>query len=187
LKQLLAISGSLRSRSSNTVILQCLEQMAAPGARFVWYNGLEQLPHFNPDADNEQPPAAVQAFRQQLRQADGVVFCTPEYAHGIPGALKDALDWLVSSGEFTSKPTAVISASPLATGGEKAQAALLTTIRVMGAIVPEACSLQIPFVYKKFNEAGAVTDEPTRQALEDLMKGLLQSIAAVHNAATGAA
>ncbi len=168
----MAISGSLRAKSSNQHVLNSLAELAGDEAVFVFYNELETLPHFNPDADNDHPPAAVQRFRSQLQQADAVVFCTPEYAHGIPGALKDALDWIVSSGEFTAKPTAVISASPLATGGEKAHAALLTTIKVMGATVPDACSMVLPFVYKKFDDNGRLTDETTRTNLKILFTAL---------------
>ncbi|NJR32237.1 MAG: NAD(P)H-dependent oxidoreductase, partial [Chamaesiphon sp. CSU_1_12] len=76
------------------------------------YDGIGNLPHFNPELDDELAIAAVQDWRTQIQAADGILFCTPEYAHGVPGSLKNALDWIVSSGEFMGKPTAIISASP---------------------------------------------------------------------------
>ncbi|HSZ71300.1 MAG TPA: NADPH-dependent FMN reductase, partial [Cytophagaceae bacterium] len=91
---ILAISGSLRNTSSNTYILKALSLMAPPLAVFTFYEDLEILPPFNPD--KEQDADAVFSFRQQLSTADGVVICTPEYAFGVPGVLKNALDWVVS-------------------------------------------------------------------------------------------
>jgi len=89
------------------------------------YGGLDDLPHFSPDRDGDDPPRSVGRLRELLRTADGVLIGTPEYAFGVPGALKNALDWTVSSGEFDGKPVAAISASPLYTGGAKAHASLL--------------------------------------------------------------
>ncbi|UKS25752.1 NAD(P)H-dependent oxidoreductase [Paenibacillus sp. HWE-109] len=130
---ILAISGSLRTVSSNTKLIQVLSALAPVGIEINIYEGIGELPHFNPDLDGDEPPQAVQEWRKVLQAADGVILSTPEYAHGVPGVLKNALDWIVSSGEFVDKPTAVISASPLATGGEKAHDSLLLTLGLMTA------------------------------------------------------
>ena len=134
---ILAISGSLRIASTNTFLLNAAAALAPQNIRFVVYRGLGDLPHFNPDLDKEPAPAAVADFRSQLRKSAGVIISSPEYAHGVPGVLKNALDWLVASGELYEKPVALFSASPRAT---YAQASLKETLNVMTArIVEETC------------------------------------------------
>src|SRR5262249_38046962 len=119
------------------------------------YHGLGDLPHFNPDLDQNPPHAAVAEFRHQLHQSAGVIFSSPEYAHGVPGVLKNALDCLVAGGELYQKPVAFFSASPRA---EYAQASLIETLTVMCArIVPEA-SIVVPLLGKKLNYSGIVQD-----------------------------
>lgn len=173
---IVTISGSLRPQSSNSAILKAITQFAPGNIHFINYTGLADLPHFNPDIDVEPMPPAVTAFRQLLNKADGVIICTPEYAFGPPGSLKNALDWTVSSGEFTKKPVALISASPLYGGGDKAHASLMLTLKALDTIVAEKCKLSIPAVYKKFNEQGELTDEEIATALKNALDGLLESI-----------
>ena len=112
--------------------------MLAPvEVQVVLYSGLSQLPPFNPDLDTETPPPAVSEFRKQLLASHGVLISSPEYAHGVPGTLKNALDWLVRSGELYEKPVALINASPRST---HAQASLAETLATMTArLVPDAC------------------------------------------------
>jgi NAD(P)H-dependent FMN reductase len=136
---ILAISGSLRADSSNARLLRAAAAVAPAGMAFMFYEQLGLLPHFNPDLDGEgaTPPPAVADFRRLLAEADGVVISSPEYAHGVPGSLKNALDWIVSSGELTDKPLALLTAAP--GGGEYAHAALAETLGIMGArVLPEA-------------------------------------------------
>ena len=76
------------------------------------YEGLATHPHYSPELDTPDVPEAVQDWRRRLASADGVAICTPEYAFGMPGSLKNALDWVVSSGELLRKPVAALSASP---------------------------------------------------------------------------
>jgi NAD(P)H-dependent FMN reductase len=105
---ILAISGSLRRQSSNATALQAAIHLAPPTMRIELCAGLVELPFFNPDLDNEDAPPAVQAFRERIGAADGLLICSPEYARGVAGVLKNALDWLVSSLEFPDKPVATI-------------------------------------------------------------------------------
>jgi NAD(P)H-dependent FMN reductase len=177
---LLAISGSLRINSSNTAILRAAIALAPEQMHGSIYERLGDLPHFNPDLDQEHPPEPVQDWRSRLNQCDAVLICTPEYAHGMPGVLKNALDWIVSSGEFMHKPTAVISASPSMDGGDKAQAALVQTLTVMMADIVEGATLLIPSVSAKLNRNGEITDPATAQALRSLLHAL---VAAIHHTA----
>ena len=134
--RILAISGSLRASSSNTALLQAAAALAPQDVEVVLYDGLGDLPHFNPDLDGETVAPAVSSWRSKLRDADGVVFSVPEYAHGVPGVLKNGLDWVVGSGELVDKPVTLFNASPR---GTYAQASLTETLTVMSAkVVPEA-------------------------------------------------
>ncbi len=176
--RILALSGSLRARSSNTALLRAAAALAPADIEISFYTGLADLPQFSPDLDTESVPPSVQELRAQLQAADGVLICTPEYAYGMPGSLKNALDWTVSSGEFYGKPTAVISASPSAGGGEKAMASLLLTLSALAAVVAAGATLTVPFVGKKLDANGEVTDPETKQALRTLLDALAQAILA---------
>lgn len=163
---ILAISGSLRANSTNTTLLRAVAQLAPPGVRVVLYDGLDSLPHFSPDRDGDDINPAVVDLRNQLRAADAVLISSPEYAHGVPGTLKNALDWIVSSGEFMHKPVGLINASPHAT---HAQASLTETLTVMMANVIAEASPALPVQGRKVDEAGILADEelagPLRRAL----------------------
>jgi chromate reductase, NAD(P)H dehydrogenase (quinone) len=167
--KILAISGSLRSSSTNTQILRGLIGLAPEDTKIEIYDGIGNLPHFNPELDRELALPTVQDWRDRLQAADGVIFCTPEYAHGVPGVLKNALDWIVSSGEFMSKPTAVISASPSLDGGAIANAALVQTLRVMMAEIAAGSILCIPAITAKLNASGEIIDAETARSLRCLL------------------
>jgi chromate reductase, NAD(P)H dehydrogenase (quinone) len=174
--KILAVSGSLRPQSSNTAILQAVVELASDAIDVHIYDGISHLPYFNPDLDREDALAPVLNWRRQLQNTDGIIFCTPEYAHGIPGVLKNALDWVVSSGEFMHKPTAVISASPSSTGGDKANASLVQTLQVMMADIPTGSVLCIPTISAKFNNHRKLTDPAISVALRSLLDALAHSI-----------
>ena len=169
--KILAISGSLRTHSSNSAILRGLANLST-GWTFDYYNGLATLPHFNPEMDGDTPPGTVIEWREQIRASDLIVFCTPEYAHGIPGSLKNGLDWTVSSGEFVEKPVVVISASPSMDGGNFAHASLSETLKVLSANIIDGGSLSIPFVRKKLNENGQLTDPDTINQLKSVVDAM---------------
>jgi len=110
--------------------------LAPQAVEVVLFDGLGDLPHFNPDLDGATVPQAVSVWRSKIRDADGVVFSVPEYAHGVPGVLKNGLDWVVGSGELADKPVTLFNAS---LRGTYAQASLTETLTVMSAkVVPEA-------------------------------------------------
>ena len=140
--QFLAISGSLRAASSNTALLHAAKTLAPAGVEVVLYEGLGSLPHFNPDMEAE-PPAAVQALRKAAGEADALLICSPEYAHGIAGSMKNLLDWLVGSVEFPGKPVAIINISARSAHADAQMREVLTTMSAK--LVPEACILlQLP-------------------------------------------
>jgi len=104
LVRVLAISGSLRAKSINTAVLLTAQSLAPADLTVTIYLGLGALPHFNPDLDTTTPPATDVALRAAVDSADALLICAPEYAHGVPGTLKNALDWLVSYPSFFNKP-----------------------------------------------------------------------------------
>jgi chromate reductase len=171
--RILGISGSLRAGSSTSAVIRAAGRLAPPGTGFAIYDGIGELPHFIPDLDTDEPPAPVQALRDAIAGADALVICTPEYAHGMPGSLKNMLDWLVSWPGFAEKRVAVWSASPSAQGGDYAHAWLLQTVTVMSANVIAEASLMIPYVKKKLDSQGELADEETERLLAAAMKALV--------------
>ncbi len=175
---ILAISGSLKASSSNATLVRAIAAMAPDTMRVTIYDGLADLPHFNPDLDGEDAPAPVTRLRGLLQAADGVLICTPEYAFGVPGVLKNALDWTVSSGEFAGKPVAAISASPSYMGGDKAHASLLLTLTAEAARIVDGGTLIIPAIGKKLAADGDVSDTATAEALRSVLAALARTISA---------
>ena len=174
--RILAISGSLRASSTNTTLVRAITRIAPENMEFTLYDGLGELPHFSPDIDVEDAPPSVATLRRQLQDADGVLICTPEYAYGVPGSLKNALDWTVSSGEFVGKPVVVISASPSLMGGDKAHASLLLTLTALSANIVEGGTLIIPLIRTKLDGNGDVSDSATVDALRSVLAALAQTI-----------
>ncbi|WP_432140450.1 NADPH-dependent FMN reductase [Streptomyces sp. bgisy084] len=170
--RLLALSGSLRARSSNGAVLRsALTFWDGPAATA----DIGALPHFNPDLDGEDatPPAPVAALRTAAATADALLLVSPEYAHGVPGVLKNALDWLVSSGECVGKPVAVITASPFPTGGDHANVQLREILRMMSGEVVTAACREIPAIGPKVDPTTErVKDEVTLTDLEVAMSHL---------------
>jgi len=164
--QILAISGSLRTASTNTTLLKAAAALAPEDVTLNVYEGLGDLPHFNPDLDTDPPRAAVDEFRFLLRKSAGVIISSPEYAHGVPGVLKNALDWLVASGELYEKPVALFSASPRA---NYAQASLLETLTVMTARVVSGACLVLPLLGKNLDENGIVSDPDFSRTLRSAL------------------
>jgi chromate reductase, NAD(P)H dehydrogenase (quinone) len=130
--RVLAISGSLRSQSTNTSLTRALQLLSGPDLELVVYEDLNQIPPFNPDLEATREFYAVNQFRRAVKDSDVVLFSTPEYAHGIPGVLKNALDWIVGTGELSEKPVVLVNAS---SRGVFAQAALREVLATMNATV----------------------------------------------------
>ena len=162
---ILAISGSLRAASNNTALLRAVARLAPPGIVVELFDDLGNLPLFNPDIENAEIPV-VARFRRQLIAADAVIIASPEYAHGVTGSMKNALDWMVGCEAFVNKPVALLNASPRAV---HAQASLRETITVMSAIVVEESSITVPVLGAGLDEEGIIAHaEISRQLIEAL-------------------
>jgi chromate reductase len=171
--RILGISGSLRSRSANSAVIAAAAGLAPPGVEVVSYAGLAGLPHFNPDLDTADPPPAVRDFRHQIAGCQGLLICSPEYARGVAGSLKNALDWLVAGFEFPGKPVAVINASERAT---HADAQLRLTLTTMSARVVEEASITLPLLGRNLDAAGILADGALSARLRAALRRLVQSV-----------
>ncbi len=169
---ILAISGSLRQSSSNTSLLKAVVEIAPENINVIIYDGIGYLPHFNPDLEEQEPPA-VSAFRASLRDSQAVLISTPEYAHGVPGVLKNALDWLVSGGDLVDKPVALLNASPRSTF---AQASLTETLAVMMAVISAETSVSISLPGNKRSVGEMAADPAISQTLSDVLAALARAV-----------
>jgi chromate reductase, NAD(P)H dehydrogenase (quinone) len=141
------------------------------------YRGLAEIPPFNPDLDSDSAPEAVTRFRGALQACDAVLISSPEYAHGVPGVLKNALDWVVGSGELVNKPIALINASGRAT---HAWASLAETLSVMSAIVIVEASITVPLDGTRLDANGIVRDAELSTALRSALEALAGATRASH-------
>ena len=173
--KILGISGSLRANSSASAVLNVVAGLVPEQVEFTIYNGLAEIPAFN---DSNEIPKPVADFINFLSEANGVFFCIPEYAFGVPGALKNALDWTVSSSTaFPDKPVALITA---ATGGDKAHAAFLLTLKAISSKIPEGATLLLSFIRSKLNEKNEVKDIATLDQIRTVINSLIDGIQNQH-------
>ena len=167
--RVLAISGSLRRASSNSALVGAVARLAPDTVEVSVYRELEELPPFNPDLDGGNAPAAVTRFRARLQACDAVLISSPEYAHGVPGVLKNALDWVVASGELVDKPVALINASARAT---HAWTSLANTLSVMSARVVRDASITVSLGGRMLDTYAIVADASLATALESALCAL---------------
>jgi chromate reductase, NAD(P)H dehydrogenase (quinone) len=156
MKKILAISGSLRAASHNTAVLEAIRRLAPPDVSIELFDGIGKLPFFNSDLEAGHLPEEVAAFRKIIGDADGLLISSPEYARGVSGVMKNALDWLVGSYEFPGKPVALINTSPRAT---HALAALVLTLETMSANLVNDASITLPLL-STVNDAESIIANP---------------------------
>lgn len=163
--RILAISGSLRAASLNSALLRAAARLAPPDIHVELFGGLGSLPLFNPDIEiADAPPVA--SFRARILEADGILIASPEYAHGVTGVIKNALDWMVGSEAFVNKPVALLNASPRAT---QAQTSLHEIITVMSARIIEEASITLPILGSGLDEPGIINHPAISSALRNAL------------------
>ena len=168
----LAISGSLRRASLNSALLRAVARIAPNRIEVVLYSGLGDLPLFNPDIESIQP-SPVAELREQILASEAILIASPEYAHGVTGVMKNALDWMVGNETFVDRPVALLNASPRAT---HAQAALRETISTMSArIIDEAC-ITVPVLGSGLDEDGIVRHAEIGPALLGMLLALESAV-----------
>jgi chromate reductase len=171
--KILAISGSLRAASHNTAVLVAAKRLAPAGITIELFEGIGMLPYFNSDLETPEHLPKVVSFRQIIGTADGILISSPEYARGVSGVMKNALDWLVGGLEFPGKPVALINTSPRAT---HALAALTLTLETMSANMVRDASITLPLL-GTVNDADSIAANPEfavplRAAIERLASAI---------------
>ena len=168
---ILAISGSLRAASTNSALVAALAANAPPDCRVTIYDGLGRLPIFNPDDEGERTPREAASLIDAVTRSHGVIVSCPEYAHGVPGGMKNALDWLVSRDAAVGKPAMLVHASARSL---YARAALAEIMRTMSFALCEDIVLEIPLLGSKPPEMEAILAESAnRQAMREAVQGFV--------------
>ena len=172
-KKILAILGSTRKDSSNESILNYIAEKYNNSLELTIYKGINELPFFNPDIEDKLLSDQVINFRNEVENADGVMICTPEYVFSIPGVLKNALEWTVSTTVFSDKPVSIIVASGL---GDKAYESLMLIMKTIQADVCEDTSVLINGARSKISNKGDITDEQTIIEIDKLVSSFISKM-----------
>ena len=169
--RVLLVCGSLQRASANRWLLDAFVAVAGSRVDPTWQPSVGALPAFNPDLADDAPPA-VRELRARVADADAVVFSVPEYAASLPGMLKNALDWLVGSGELYEKPVVVMSTGTM--GGEHVLPAMVLTLGVQGGTLAGPLGVEAPRA--KVSLDGALTDAPPRDAIDALVESTVSAV-----------
>lgn len=171
--RILAIPGSLRAASINAAFCRAAARLAPSGTEVVVYSGLGSLPLFNPDLEASLP-SQVRDLHAAILRADALLIASPEYAHGVSGGMKNALDWLVSFEGFVAKPVAVVNTSPRA---HHAYEALLETLRTMSATLVADASVAIPLLGTCATEAQMIESPAVAGQIRAILEGMRAALA----------
>lgn len=174
--EILAISGSVRGDSYNTALLNAASNLSPEHINIPVFSTIQNIPIFYPDTDEESMPESVKILMARIRQADGVIISTPEYAHGITGVLKNALDWMVASDALVLKPVVVASVSTSGLGGVRSHGSLVLILSAMNSNVVVDGSLNVPFAKNKFDKNLNLIDTITVKALNVSLLALERAI-----------
>jgi chromate reductase, NAD(P)H dehydrogenase (quinone) len=172
---ILGISGSLRKRSFNTALLRAAKELVPEGMSIEIYTGLREIPPYDGDLDTDAPPGPVADLRARIRAADGLLIATPEYNYGVPGVLKNAIDWAsrpTKGSSLEKKPIVICGATPGAFGTVRAQTALRPTFLFTDSPVVGKPEVYVAKAAEKFDGDSNLTDGKTREILAELLKSL---------------
>lgn len=133
--KIVAVCGSLQAKSKNLALLKIAAASAPPGVELVLFDGLQDLPHFNPDLEEHGVPESVRRWRNALAESDAVLVACPEYGFSLPGVLKNGIDWVIGSGELDEKVVAITAAAPGPARGRRGLRALGDTLSAVGATI----------------------------------------------------
>ena len=160
--KILAISGSLRKGSCNTALLTAMKELAPSKFDIFIFDGLANIPPFNPDVDPSHEPS-VMALKRLIAQSDGLFISSPEYARGVSGVLKNALDWLVSGEEFINMPVAIFNTSPRAFLALESLGEIIRTMS--GNIIDDAC-ITIPLLGSNVSAEDIIADHAMSKSIK---------------------
>lgn len=164
-KNIFAIIGSASRNSSNEKLVNCFKELTEAYFNVEIFNSLKELPHFDPGLSVQDTPEIIEDLRAQIKQADGILICTPEYVFSIPAGLKNAIEWCISTTVFSDKPTALITASA---NGEKGHDELQLIMKTAMATFTPETSLLVQGIKGKINEQGEIINDTLRSDLVQL-------------------
>lgn len=175
---ILLISGSLPAGSTNTALLRTAQAVASGGTKAVLYEGMNGLPHFNPDDDHDPLHPAVADLRANIKAADALLFSTPEYAGDLPGSFKNLLDWTVGGGEISQKPVAWVNVFSVASpkGGADVHESLRGVLGYVGAEIVEAACLRMPLTRDLIGADGLIAAAEVRRQIAGVLEALTQHV-----------
>lgn len=172
-KNILAICGSTRKESANLQLLKMIWDITSDIYKISIFVGIAELPHFNPDLDNENPPKKIAEFRDKISNSDGVIICTPEYVFSIPGSLKNAIEWCVSTTLFSNKPIGIITASA---SGDKGHEELQLIMKTLECRFDENTAILIKAVKGKIHKDRGIIDNETLEKIKAFLKSFDQQL-----------
>jgi chromate reductase len=171
------MAGSLRKASYNRGALRAAQQLCPEGARIEVIE-LDGIPGFSQD-EEQKPPAKVAELKRRIREADAILFATPEYNYGLPGVLKNAIDWAsrpYGDNAWDGKPCAIMSAAMSMGGGVRAQYQLrqcFVFLNMEAVVQPEVA---INNVAERFDEQGNLKDETSKKLIAKLLQNLVRKV-----------
>jgi chromate reductase len=172
--RILGISGSLRRESYNSAALRAAAGLAPEGATVATF-ALYGIPLFNQD-EEQNPPAKVVELKRRVREADALLFVTPEYNYSVPGVLKNAIDWAsrpYGDNAWDGKPAAIMGASPGAIGTARAQYHLRQIFVFLNVFPVNQPEVMISHAPQRFDAEGNLTDETTKEFIRQLLQNLV--------------
>lgn len=172
-KNILAIIGSASEDSANEKLVQYISRITKEELAINVFNGLKNLPHFDPKLSISKPPEVIEQLREEIKNADGILICTPEYVFSIPSGLKNMIEWCVSTTVFSEKPSGLITASAQ---GEKGHEELQLIMQTVMARFTKETSLLIQGIKGKLNEQGEITDTKTQQEVHTFSKAFTELV-----------
>lgn len=172
-RNIFAIVGSTRSDSANLRLVRYIERLVSNVCELTIYNEIDTLPHFNPDLDNDALPIEISKFRNHISAADGILICTPEYVFSLPGSLKNALEWCVSTTILSEKPAGLITASA---NGKMAHESLQLIMETLGAEFNSESTLLISGISGKIDSNHIITDEKTEIQVKNFVQAFIRMV-----------
>jgi len=171
---ILGIAGSLRQKSFNRALLRAAQELAPEGATIETFE-IDGIPSFNED-DEKEPPAKVVELKQRIRNADAILFVTPEYNYSVPGLLKNAIDWAsrpYGDSAWNGKPAAIMGASVGAIGTARAQYHLRQMFVFLNIYAVNQPEVMVANAHKHFDDDGKLTDEMAKKLIRQLLEELV--------------
>lgn len=172
-KNIVAIIGSASSVSANKKLVEHISFLTSKVFNLTIVNNLKELPHFDPELSESNPPKQIIEFRKSIEQSNGLIICSPEYIFSIPSGLKNAIEWCIATTIFMDKPSGLITASASGQKGHEELQLIMKT--AMAKFTDETCLL-VQGVKGKFDQQGVLTDNKTQEQLNIFIDAFIKLV-----------